>query len=91
MIYRTRVGYQTISPFTFLAILLMLVLAFFVALPLFLAALVVFGAVGAYLSWKANHLMKKMAREMDKKEESIYISIDKDTQVIDITPDKGKL
>jgi len=54
---------NTISPLTVLGFTLLGVVVFFLALPLFLAALVVFGAVAAYLAWRVRKALRQLERE----------------------------
>ena len=58
------------GPFaTFLTILggvVFLVAFFFLALPIFLAALVVFSGIALYVGWRMKRALKRMEEEMEK-------------------------
>jgi len=60
---------------------------FFLALPIFLAALTVFSAFAAYIAWRIRKTVRKMEEEMAKDmrqvEEGTYYS-----EIIDIDPEQ---
>ena len=77
---------------TWLTILLSIaaIAAFLIlALPIFLAALVVFGAIGSYIAYK----IKKTVEEVEKKHfqhlnQDAFMADDDDEIIIDIVPDE---
>ncbi len=79
-----------ISPLAIIGGLILLIAAFFVALPLFLAALTAFGAAAAYLSWRINKAVKKAEEALLKQERDhgSYNRLEHTGFVIDITPEQ---
>jgi len=58
-----RSGNRNISPLTMLVVVLFALAAFFLALPIFLAALLVFAVVGGYLAWRVHRVMYRVERD----------------------------
>ncbi len=79
------------TPFAIIGAFLVLVATFFIALPLFLGAVVAFGAAAAYLSWRINRAIKKAEEEFLKQERCGDAHCIEHTEyVIDITPDRDE-
>lgn len=74
------------GPLAILGGLVLLTAAFFIALPLFLAALVAFGGAAAYLSWRINRAIKRAERELLEREQDVDAAVGHRHYVIDITP-----
>ncbi len=90
---RTYYYYSCGGPMTPLAILgglILLAAAFFVALPLFLAALVAFGAAAAYLSWRINRAIKRAEQELLREQRSQGPHLHTTEYVIDIDPQRDE-
>ena len=80
--------YGEISPWSTLGLLILGLLGFFVALPIFLGAVVVFGAVAGYLAWRVRKALREFEKECGRVETTDFLR--EDEMVIDITPlDKG--
>lgn len=78
---------RPVNPIALIIAAVLAVIAFFIALPIFIAAIVVFTGIAFYMSWKFKKAMKKAAEEMEKAEHKSHL--DASEMVIDITdPDK---
>ncbi len=91
------------SPFVVIALGVLALAAFFITLPIFLAALVVFTAIGLFYVWKFQRAVKKAEEELRRqqemgvsefREEEIQVGPDgrrvvvrKKHLVIDVTPE----
>ena len=71
---------------TILGGVLFLLAFFFLALPVFLAALVVFGAISLYVGWRMKRALKDMEDELDRqmssreeKDPGVIIDIEKES------------
>ncbi len=81
--YRSR----NISPLTMLGAVLFALAAFFLALPIFLAALLVFAAVGGYLTWRVHKIMHRVERDCAKyRYRNAGPDPDASSLTIDVTP-----
>ncbi len=81
--------YSNLTPFGALGFALLALGVFFLTLPILIAALVIFGSVGAYLAWKINKTIKKAEEEMLKHQNEIYREgcSHSSHMIIDITPE----
>ncbi len=82
--------YTEMSPFAAIGLALLALGAFFLTLPILIAALVVFGTFAAYMAWRFTKALKKAQEEMLKEEEArkragAFHSTD---VIIDVTPDQ---
>ena len=72
------------NPFILVIVALLTVAAFFIALPIFLAALAVFTGTALYMGWKFKKALKDAQRQMEKMHE--YNHVPKASgMIIDIT------
>ncbi|HID97995.1 MAG TPA: hypothetical protein EYP57_07400 [Thermodesulfobacteriaceae bacterium] len=78
-----------ISPITIIGLILLAIGAFFVALPVFLGALVVFGCMAAYLAWRVNKTMDRMNQEYRRQFDRVPPP-DPGFFVIDVVPEDKK-
>lgn len=76
-----------ISPITLFGMGLLALAAFFLALPLFLGALVVFGAVASYMMWRVRKAVRTMEKDFAARRDAGAMS-DVQSLTIDITPDR---
>lgn len=74
-----------------LGIILLIIAGFFIMLPIFLAALTVFGAFAGYLSWKLNKSLKSFEQRyhMDQGRDHAMRLVDDGPVIIDISPCAG--
>lgn len=83
--YRSR----NISPLSMLGVVLFALAAFFLALPIFLAALLVFAVVGGYLTWRVHRVMHRVEKNHVR-----YRDVGPDPNasslIIDVTPGQNK-
>ena len=86
-----RIYYKStnISPLTLLGLGLLVAAALFVALPLFLGALVVFSIAASYMAWRVHKVMRQFEKERTKFSE-IDSDMDTSSLIIDVTPDQAK-
>jgi membrane protein implicated in regulation of membrane protease activity len=66
---------------------MMAVAAFFVALPIFLAALAVFTGTALYMGWRFRKALKEAQKQMEKMQDYKQMSSASEI-IIDITNDK---
>ena len=78
-----------ISPLTLLGLGLLVVAAFFVALPLFLGALVVFSIAATYMAWRVRKVMRQFEKECTRRSET-NSDMGASSLIIDVTPDQTK-
>ena len=81
--------YSEMSPFAVLGLALLTLGAFFLTLPILIAALVVFGAFAAYMAWKFTRALKKAQEEMlneQQKGGTAAFHCQEDI-IIDVTPE----
>ena len=76
-----------ISPLTLFGLGLLAVAAFFVALPLFLGALVVFSIAAVYMAWRVRKIMRQFEKECARRSET-NSNLDASSLLIDVTPDQ---
>ncbi len=79
--------YSNMTPFAAIGFALLALGAFFLTLPILIAAFTVFAAVGAYISWRITKTIKKAEEEMLKRREQMRQAQGEDHLIIDITPD----
>ncbi len=83
--------YSNMSPFAALGLALLALGAFFLTLPILIAAFVVFGTIGAYMAWRITRAIKKAEEEMLRQQEQMrqatYGERYQDGIIIDITPE----
>lgn len=77
---------SNISPITLIGLGLLAIAAFFLALPLFLAALMVFAAVSGYMAWRVRKIMRRMEKDLGMYGDANR-DLDASSQIIDVTPD----
>ena len=84
-----RIYYKSanISPLTLIGLGLLAVAAFFVALPLFLGALVVFSLAALYMAWRVRKVMRQFEKEYARRSEA-RSDLDASSLIIDVTPDQ---
>ncbi|MEA1867492.1 MAG: hypothetical protein U9N19_05255 [Thermodesulfobacteriota bacterium] len=75
------------SPLTLLGLGLLAVAAFFVALPLFLGAVVVFSIAAGYMAWRVRKVMRQFEKECARRSEA-NSDLDSSSLIIDVTPDQ---
>jgi membrane protein implicated in regulation of membrane protease activity len=75
------------SPLTLLGLGLLAVAAFFVALPLFLGAVVVFSIAAGYMAWHVRKVMRQFEKECARRSEA-NSDLDPGSLIIDVTPDQ---
>jgi len=84
---RRVIYYRNLSPFAALGFALLALGAFFLTLPILIAAFVVFGILGMYMAWRFTRAIKKAEEEMLKEQEEMQGTASRQGQiVIDITP-----
>jgi hypothetical protein len=76
-----------ISPLTLFGLGLLAVAAFFVALPLFLGAVVVFSIAAFYMAWRIRKVMRQFEKECARRSEADS-DLDPSSLIIDVTPDQ---
>jgi membrane protein implicated in regulation of membrane protease activity len=83
-----RIYYKStnMSPLTLLGLGLLAVAAFFVALPLFLGAVVVFSIAAGYMAWRVRKVMHQFEKECARRSEADS-DLDAGSLIIDVTPD----
>ena len=64
--YYQRTGGPLTTFLTILGAICFLVAFFFLALPIFLAALAVFSGIALYVGWRMKRAIKKMEEELDR-------------------------
>ncbi len=81
--------YSNMSPFAALGLALLALGAFFLTLPILIAAFVIFGGIGAYMAWRITKAIKKAEEEMLKYRKQQMNQADEfqDGLIIDITPE----
>ncbi|NPA95516.1 MAG: hypothetical protein GXO58_08840 [Thermodesulfobacteria bacterium] len=83
--------YSNMSPFAALGFALLALGAFFLTLPILIAAFVIFGTVGAYLAWRLTRALKRAEEEMLKQQakmrQATYHEGYQEGLIIDITPE----
>ena len=86
-----RIYYKStnMSPLTLLGLGLLAVAAFFVALPLFLGAVVVFSIAAGYMAWRVRKVMRQFEKECARRSEA-NSDLDPSSLIIDVTPDQTK-
>lgn len=86
-----RIYYKStnISPLTLLGLGLLAVAAFFVALPLFLGAVVVFAITASYMAWRVRKVMRQFEKECARRSEA-NSDLDASSLIIDVTPDQAE-
>ena len=86
-----RIYYKStnISPLTLLGLGLFAIAAFFVALPLFLGAVVVFSIAAFYMAWRVRKVMRQFEKECTRRSET-NSDLDASSLIIDVTPDQTK-
>ena len=84
-----RIYYKStnISPLTLLGLGLLVVAAFFLALPLFLGAVVVFAIAASYMAWRVRKVMRQFEKEYTRFSET-NSDLDASSFIIDVTPDQ---
>jgi membrane protein implicated in regulation of membrane protease activity len=84
-----RIYYKStnISPLTLLGLGLLALAAFFVALPLFLGAVVVFAIAASYMAWRFHKVMRQFEKECARHGKT-NSNLDASSLVIDVTPDQ---
>ncbi len=86
-----QVYYRSFSPLAVLGFIILAVAFFFLTLPIFLAAVAVFGAVAAWLAWRMKKTIDKVEKELlRQQQEGDAAFFCDDPDIIDVTP-KGKL
>lgn len=78
-----------ISPLQLLGLGLLLMVAFFIALPVFLGALVVFSIAAGYMAWRIRKVMRQFEKECSRFNKT-NSSRDPSSLIIDVTPDKSE-
>ena len=84
-----RIYYKStnISPLTLLGLGLLAIAAFFVALPLFLGAVLVFSIAALYMAWRVRKVMRQFEKECARRSEA-ESDLDHSSLIIDVTPDQ---
>jgi membrane protein implicated in regulation of membrane protease activity len=84
-----RIYYKShnISPLTLLGLGMLAVVAFFLALPLFLGAMAVFAIAAACMAWRVRKVMRQFEKECARRSETGQ-DLDAGSLVIDVTPDQ---
>ncbi len=84
--------YSNMTPFAALGFALLALGVFFLTLPILIAALVVFGSVGAYMAWRISRAIKKAEEEMLKYQNELHEERCSHSNqiIIDITPEPDK-
>jgi membrane protein implicated in regulation of membrane protease activity len=84
-----RIYYKStnISPLTLLGLGLLAVAAFFLALPLFLGAVVVFAIAASYMAWRVRKVMRQFEKECTRCSKT-NSNLDTSSLIIDVTPDQ---
>ncbi len=80
--------YSNMSPFAALGLALLALGAFFLTLPILIAAFVIFGAIGSYMAWRLTKAIKKAEEEMIKHQQQMDNPGFQEGIIIDITPEK---
>ncbi|MCD4754386.1 MAG: hypothetical protein K8R75_01085 [Deltaproteobacteria bacterium] len=75
------------SPLALLGLGLLAVAAFFVALPLFLGAVLVFSIAAGYMAWRVRKVMRQFEKECARRSEA-NSDPDPSSLIIDVTPDQ---
>ena len=82
--------YSNMTPFAALGLALLALGAFFLTLPILIAAFVVFGAIGSYVAWRITRALKRAEEEMIRRQQQMGTSVFDDNThelIIDITPE----
>lgn len=83
--------YKNISPFAIIGSILLVLAFFFLALPIFLAALAVFSGIAAYMAWRIKRALREIEKECGERGgEMCDTHMDNDPRIIDITPSRDK-
>jgi predicted membrane protein len=93
--------YGNMSPFVVILLGILTLAAFFITLPIFLAALAVFACVAGYYMWQFNRALKRAEKELLEQQERAAAARAKEAEgrviveerhlIIDVTPDpEGK-
>jgi hypothetical protein len=85
-----RIYYKStnISPLTLVGLGLLAIAAFFVALPLFLGAVVVFSIAALYMAWRFRKVMRQFEKECARRSDEANSGLDASSLIIDVTPDQ---
>ncbi len=78
--------YSNLTPFAALGFAFLALAAFFITLPILIAALVVFGGFAAFMAWRITKAIKKAEKELLKQKDTC-IWQDQSEIIIDITPE----
>jgi hypothetical protein len=86
-----RIYYKStnISPLTLFVLGLLALAAFFVALPLFLGAVVVFAIAAGYMAWRVRKVMRQFEKECARHSKT-NSNLDASSLIIDVTPDQAE-
>ncbi len=84
-----RMHYKStnMSPLALLGLGIFAVAAFFVALPLFLGAVVVFSIAAGYMAWRVRKVLRQFEKECARRNEA-NSDLDPSSLIIDVTPDQ---
>lgn len=87
-----RIYYKStnISPLTLLGLGLLAIAAFFVALPLFLGAVLVFSLAALYMAWRVRKVMRQFEKECARRDDEANRGLDASSLIIDVTPDQNE-
>ncbi|MDA8161485.1 MAG: hypothetical protein M0022_01065 [Desulfobacteraceae bacterium] len=69
------------------------VFVFFLALPIFLAAVVLFGSAGAYMAWRLRKVLNKLDGDLSRRADSDHAErrySGRNGPIIDVTPEDVK-
>ena len=86
---RTYYKSSNISPLTLFGLGLLAAAAFFVALPLFLGAVVVFSIAAFYMVWRVRKVMRQFEKEYARRSKA-NSDLDAGSLIIDVTPDQAE-
>ena len=78
--------YGNITPFAALGFAFLALAAFFITLPILIAALIVFGGFAAFMAWRITRAIKRAENELLKQRDTCTWQ-DQSGIIIDITPD----
>ena len=84
---RTYYKSTNISPLTLFGLGLFAIAAFFVALPLFLGAVLVFSIAALYMAWRVRKVMRQFEKEHARRSEADS-NLDASSLIIDVTPNQ---
>ena len=81
-----QVYYRQVSPFAIIGVILLCITFFFFALPIFLAALAVFGVFAAWFAWRMKKTMEQVEKELLRQQQEADMAFSgDDPDVIDVT------